>query len=255
MIGIRSLLITVLLTCLSIQSGVAQSRQGEVLQGTFKLKQVSGGVLLVESSDGKAWYLKPDRQAELRYVGSAYPNWLQRGMVVRFQSRFDEKLQALDAVDQLEVFTPGKDTKPGLIPKVSLAAGNNFFRSDDAKTPVQQGKRYEVVGRLAGLKSGNLSVSVGRGTVRAPLDDKLRISVNVANLSLARPDDDVEVEAWYIPGQEGKAIARRLTITSKIPLGKPPADQTGGKQADSKQASDGRNTPDDERCSSDDFAP
>ena len=78
---------------------------------------------------------------------------------------------------------------------------------------------------MIGVRGSQLAVSAGRRSVRVTMASNVNISVNLRDMRLAKAGDRVEFEGWYPKGKAGAkmAMARRLTVTSETPLGKPMA--------------------------------
>ena len=266
----KTLMPAVLAVCLLLFSGesiLAQANKQvpkETLRSTGTILRIAPGFLQVKTKDGGQWIIKvPDKQENISVVGSAEANWLQRGMYVRFTGLFDKRGKPAGSINQLQVFSPDKNTKIGVFPDSGLGLETKeLFGDKEAAGAPQAGKGtdrsqyspFMVSGRLAAAKGGKLSVLAGRTLVQAQLAEKVKISVAVSNPGLARIGDTVELEAWYPANQKaaGKAIATRLKVTATKPYAmakrerpgrKPVADKAEAKPAEPAEKKELENPP------------
>ena len=266
----KTLVPAILSVCLflfSSESILAQANKQvpkETLRSTGTILRIAPGFLQVKTKDGGQWIIKvPDNQENISVVGSAEANWLQRGMYVRFTGLFDKRGKPSGSINQLQVFSPDKNTKIGVFPDSGLGLETKaLFDDKDPAAAPQAGKGadrsqyspYLVAGRLATAKGGKLSVLAGRTLVQAQLAEKVKISVAVSNPGLARIGDTVELEAWYPANQKaaGKAIATRLKVTATKPYAmtkrerpgrKPTADKPTAKPDKPAEKKDPENPP------------
>jgi hypothetical protein len=244
-----SAILSVCLIALSSESILAQANKQvpkETLRSTGTILRIAPGFLQVKTKDGGQWIIKvPDNQENISVIGSAESNWLQRGMYVRFTGLFDKRGKPAGSINQLQVFSPDKNTKIGVFPDSGLGLETTaLFSSDepeDTPKPAKQPDRsqyspYLVAGRLAAAKGGKLSVLAGRTLVQAQLAENVKISVTVSNAGLARIGDTVELEAWYPANQKaaGKAIATRLKVTASKPYSRTKRERPARKPATKK---------------------
>jgi hypothetical protein len=196
-------------------------RQRENVRAKGKLKGVRPGLLAVETSEGEQWLVKVDaRPQNISFVASADPNWLRPGMLVKFKNTFDAKGKPQATVRQLEVISPRTDTKLGLIAGSSLGSANVFSDEEPKKKKkAPKTKSFTVAGTLRGLKNRKLVVAAGRTLVKSELDEKAKISVDVADYSLGREGDSIELSGWYYLGRKDRVYATRISISSSRMLG------------------------------------
>ena len=265
----KTLLPAILSVCLllfSSESVLAQANKQvprETLRSTGTILRIAPGFLQVKTKDGGQWIIKvPDKQENISVVGTAEANWLQRGMYVRFTGLFDKRGKPSGSINQVQVFSPDKNTKIGVFPDSGLGLETKELFGDKEPTATPQAGKadrsqyspYMVAGRLAAAKGGKLSVLAGRTLVQAQLADKVKISVAVSNPGLARIGDTVELEAWYPANQKaaGKAIATQLKVTATKPYAmtkrerpgrKPTADKLEAKPVKAAQKKDPQTPP------------
>jgi len=218
--------------CLSAVVAVAQKREkdGQNVRVEGTVQAVAPGFMKVMSEENQVWVAKIDtnKPGAYRVVGSATADWLRPGMLVRFRATFDRKGKVVQPVEQLTVFTPGKDDKPGLVSDQRLGGDINFLEDGDKKPEEPQTAMFQVTGQLRGLRNGALSVLAGRVPVQAQLADDAAISVDVADYRLARAGDKVELRGR--PAGQGRMYAQWLKVLAAQPLGQQPPSPAGDKQ-------------------------
>ncbi len=210
--------------CLTTPAFAQPRPKGERVKTSGTFKGWSRGILLVTSDQGDQFRVKaPTRTDYVKFIGSARPSWLQRGMFVTFVGKFDKKGNAVARVSALEVFTPSKETKIGAFRDSGLGgSAKNLFSSDDEpKKPVPKGASFKITGRVVAAKSGKLTVQAGRTSVKVELSDNANVSVNVNGWQFMREGDKVSIEGSFLPQQRRDIIATRLTISAAEKLGAP----------------------------------
>lgn len=204
--------------------------QREKLPKEAKLLGAAPGVIKVQTEDGKQWLVGLGRTAQtVSIVGKADATWLQPGMLVRFSARFDRRGEAIAPIQDISVVTLREGMRFGMTPENlptpglgSGAAGGLFKdaaeeQSAARKKPRRQPKpkpqdiSYTVIGKIAKVRKGDLSIAAGR-LLKAKLAEQPRISVDVSDLSLAPMGTTISLDAWYYPNMPGRAMATRVTI-------------------------------------------
>lgn len=219
------------------QEGGNQFPEGnrEQVRVNAKIKGVQGPILLLEGEENQQWLVKtPDRPDAVRVIGTALPNWLQRGMFVRYSAKFDVKKGTVaEPVASLTVFTPRIATRPdeagdplGVFLEAGLA-GAELFREPPAegnagaggKPAAPETQAFQVSGQVTGFRDGKLFVSAGGALVRADLAADAAIAVDVTGLPWFQIADAVEVEGWVYPQRKTHVVANRITVRPAKPLG------------------------------------
>jgi len=226
----RLCLFTALLSLSAASPALGQGEKGEKadrIQAEGKLLAAAQGIMKLETEEGEIWFVKLEESAKnSRVVGSAEPGWLRPGMIVRFDAKFNSKGQPLSAVSQLTVFTPGKDDKAGV--EIDKSLGADFSFAEDKPQP--KGEKpisATVVGAIRGIRGNQLSVAAGRIPVTVPLAESLSVSVDVADLRLARLGDKVSIRGRKV-GPD-KAIAQWVKISAAEPFTAGGKKSAGGK--------------------------
>ena len=77
-----------------------------------------------------------------------------------------------------------------------------------------------MVGTLMMISpQGAIAVQAGGAPVNTMVSPNVEIEVQMNNLSLAQPGDEVEVAGFYNPPDETKVKAQRITITTERVIG------------------------------------
>lgn len=216
-----------LLLSLNTASGQRQNQRGqdnrERLTTAGVVKGYSRGLLYIMTKEGDQYRVKlPNRGDSISYVGSAAPQFLKRGMLVKFTAKFDAKGRVVAPVRDITIFTPTKEDKIGIYADSGLGGGaKDLFSDVDTTKPEPQGKPYSVSGSIARARSGKLTISAGRTSVQIELDEAARVSVDVAHLQFMQPGDNVSIEGWYNPAQKRDVVANRITVSAGQKLGEP----------------------------------
>lgn len=250
----RFSVVVLLLLTVSISSPVARG-QGQprgqaprlmTLRTEATIEAVRAGVLLVATEKGDKWAITTPRTVEaIEFHGEASSNWLQRGMSVRFHTLLDKRFRAQENVRGISVITLRQGVMPGIFPDQETPGKNESFTTPKVPAARKRASRTVpttrclVIGRLLGVKKGNLMVAAGRRVVEAPLAENAEVTVDVNDYRLARNGDKVEVEARYMPQRPGQAQGERLVITAAKPLGEVPQVTNGrGKKKDKPETGD-----------------
>ena len=221
------------LLCLAILIGLpglawcqkrGEKRDTEPARCVGKLKGIAQGVLQVETDKGERMLVAIDPRAqEVSFIGEATPAFVQPGMLVQFSASLDKKGEAQEKINQLKVVSPKKEIQIGLQSEGGFAGGELFASGeDDGKKKKKQraadSGQYLVTGTVRSIKDGKMYVAAG-AVVKAELADNCQVSLDVADIRLAREGDNVEAEGWRYPNQATQMVARRVSITADKPLG------------------------------------
>ena len=218
------------------------------LRTSGTVQRVLRGALHIRTSNGDQWLVKvPEKAGQVQYTADAEANWLRPGMFVQFSGTFDKRGKAQAPIDQLTVFTPREGFRLGITADDALG-GTDLFNNDDKakkKAPKKSVSSFLVAGRITSARKGNLQVAAGRTRVSVQVSEKARIRVDVADLSLVRPGDKVEVNASIYPQDPRRyAYASQLTVQAAKPLSNlrtrttPQKKGPTGKEAEKKDAAE-----------------
>jgi len=172
-------------------------------------------LLQVQNKSGDTWLMKVEAPAEMITVrGTAQPNFLRKGMFVRFTAKLNEKGVIETPVEELFVFTPHQGFKLGIIlESADEPADENAKkirrRSKRGVTPGQ----YLVAGRLSAFNKDSIAVAAGK-QVKAKLAENATIRIDViGDYSLVKKGDSVEYRGMYY--QKGQGIANYVAFDVK----------------------------------------
>jgi hypothetical protein len=167
---------------------------------------------------------------------------------VEFTADIDSHGAIQGKVDSLTVTTLTKDKQMGLT-SPDAESGFGEPAADDsgkpakratrttaktAKTPkagkasahAQAAGNYRIIGQLVVGRGGALSVKPGRTMLPFELAEQSKISLDVSDISLARPGQDISVKGYVSPRQPGTIQAAEVRI--KLP------EAEGGDKAERK---------------------
>jgi hypothetical protein len=168
------------------------------------VKAIQPGFVQVQGSNGEVWVVKVDNTTKsLKMEGHADRSWLQPGMFVQFDNRFNARGQPVTLVSEVKIFTPTEKTQFGAVPLAERA------EEVAVEQPVET-MNMRVTGRLMGYKNDQISVMAGSTPVSVKLAPILTISVDVADYRLARAGDTIHVTGRYLV--KGRGVADRMEI-------------------------------------------
>lgn len=226
---IRSIAVGALITLVAA-SAHSQDRpkpKREKMPAEGKLVGVARGMIKVQTEDGGQWLVALGRSTEaISVVGTAEPNWLRPGMLVRFNGNFNRKGEAIAPIKAVSVVTMREGMRFGITPANATSrfggSGGGLFADEEeekarAAKPTRPKKskpediEYVVVGKIAKIRKGEYSIAAGR-LIKFELDEKPRIDIDVADLSLVPQGTPIKIDAWYYPNQPGRAMANKITV-------------------------------------------
>jgi hypothetical protein len=217
----------------------AQNAGGlEIASVEGELTGVAGDRIAVQTEDGKEYFAVYGRKCSLKYSGTADPQFLQPGLMVRFDATFDvAKGVATEPIAELEVYRPlkgrlsqqqRKDQTPGFYPisEDKQAAGNKdnprYRRNQSQNQTTNSGnlQAFRVVGLINGRQGSKLRIMTGRQAILVDLTADPRITVASGDVLFCNPGDKVQVTGLRNPSQETLIQAETIEIDGAKPLGK-----------------------------------
>lgn len=201
--------------------------QREPVRAAGTIKDAAGGILHVVAPGGDQWFVKIDANPRsISFYGSADESWLRSGMLVRFSNRVDRRGKLLDPIDMLSVITLREGYRMGVNSESELSNNEDgLFQDAPAEKPMPkkagpaEPTPVVVIARLLTAKNGKLSLDAGTGKqIKVELADEAKISIDVADLSWAKPGDKIEIDGWAYPQQKMQVFARDVTVTAAAPL-------------------------------------
>ncbi|MFK7738663.1 MAG: hypothetical protein AB8B50_21745 [Pirellulaceae bacterium] len=222
----------------------AQNAGGlEIATVEGELTGIAGDRLAVKAEDGKEYFAVYGRKCSLKYSGTADSQFLQPGLMIRFDATFDTaKGVATKPVTELEVYRPWKgrlsqqqrkDQTPGLYPvsKDQQATGNKDnprYRRNQAQKQTDNKSKlqtFRVVGLINGRQASKLRIMTGRQAILVDLTADPKVTVASGDALFCSLGDKVKVTGLRDPSQETLIKAETIEIKGAKPLGK-----SGGKQ-------------------------
>jgi hypothetical protein len=188
-------------------------------EDTGTLEMVQPGALQFRDSKSEAWVLELADTTKISVEGEAESECLRPGVHVQVTGPIDKKGMLTKDVDEIEIFSPQGKSSLGLFAEGETDPNARPVRNPTAGT-------YRVKGRLASCKDGELVIMAGNRKIIGTAGDDMKVKLNVDDVSLGQPGDEVKVKAWYydphkpIPAlnRPGKALAESVTITLAKPL-------------------------------------
>ncbi len=171
--------------------GTITGMRGDLIQWTDENQRVN----LVK--------LDPKRLMRITVTGTAEPSFLRPGLFVRFLTTPDERGKITETIGELTIFSPADGFQPGVFPE---DPGN-------PKGPVL------VAGRIKSLRKGKMTLLVGRQQVKVQLAEEPKIAIEVTDLRIVSPGDQIEVTGFGQTAQQ--LIARTIDIKLAKPLSGP----------------------------------
>ncbi len=222
-----------LLICAGLPSMFGQQRGPripvETLRTTATVRGVRPRLLHVVAEDGKEWLVSlPANYEDVVFQATATPDWLQKRMPVRFRANVmmekrKKEIVISEPLTELTVATLRADVGMGIFPESGIDPREDLLRGGKTgaeKQPAGEAKETPclIIGLLVETKDGTLRIAAGRIPVRAELDPKAEISVELHDVQWVRPGDKAEITARYYSGRQGQAEGQQITITAASPL-------------------------------------
>ena len=228
----------------------------ENLAASGVLKGARGAVLQMQTTEGEPWLIQvqPNRPQDINFIASAEASFVKPGMLVQFSSKLNKRGQADEPVTALTIFTMKEGYQLGVMSDSSIEGGasSGLFeepaekpKEKKAKAKLDEDTVYRVAGQVTKIgRTGEMTVNAGGTVVKAELAEDAKVSVDVNDLTYARPGDKVEVRGWYIAGQKGQGVGNQVSVSAAEPLAGPKkkplpgvkAAEEAGEKADEKSA-------------------
>jgi hypothetical protein len=201
-----------------MQQGLQQGMQGVPFDATGTLEAIGSGRIKIIDSAGNERILIVNQQTTVKTTGEATAEFLKPGLCVEFTAEVDAKGKVSTKVDELSIVTVTKEKPAGVFSESGEAikpASNSKAKKGEAPASAT-GK---VVGHIKSVKLGKIQVQAGSRTVLFELGDNPKITVELADGSLAAKGDKVEVKGLQSPTTPNQGQAQSVTITLAEPLG------------------------------------
>lgn len=178
------------------------------------------GMLQMITKHKAKWLVQviPGR-TEIKVSGTASPDYLHAGAFVRFTADIDDAGTLVGEIKTLEITTPFGKNPTGMFPM-----GAEFNAKPVSKVVAGA---YEFRGKVVSYQDGEIQVVAGK-KVWGKVASDAKITVNVQDISLAKPDDKLNVVGYYYEkfksskAKPGQAVAQKVKITMLAPLTAPP---------------------------------
>ncbi len=173
------------------------------------LQLAPGRIQVRLKNSGETWVVAAAPDATIEVAGTAAREMLQAKQFVQCSVELDEFGKVTQPVEK--VTFPGGGT-PGVV-----AGGLGLA---DPKAKRAPGKRpagtYLVSGLIKSVEGDEITIQIGRDRFEIPVATDAELEVATANIALASPGDDVELEGEYV--QKGQLLASSIKVTLVNPL-------------------------------------
>jgi hypothetical protein len=208
-------------------AGTPQQRQQQMqqqqVQQAMATIDVSGTIegiapgriqVLADSNQMVMIALSP--KTKIQVTGEAGAEFLRPGMYVQLKAEVDKRGVVADKIDGLTIITPSPQKLPGIFHQPGAEATTpDGFPAGKAGA----GGTSTVRGKIASLKKNKMQIQVDRGTVICELGDNPKITLDLADYSMARQGDKITVQGLRMAGASGPLQAMQVKIELAGPLG------------------------------------
>ena len=178
----------------------------------------------IATTGGQFWMVRIPRGVEVLVTGSAHPDFLKPGLCIKFTADVTVRrktAKANDKIEKLTIFTPTEQEFLGAFP----VGGFGQDQGPDAANPEGDKKkggeahvsRYEIRGRITGMKNGKLAVAFNTGSIEIELADNPEIDLSTSDYRLAKKGDKISCQGFQIA--ENVVQATSVDIALAEPLG------------------------------------
>jgi hypothetical protein len=217
--------------------------------GTIQAVAPRGEGILVSNGNNQVWKVAIVRQSKwqvgtkVQVTGNAAASSLRSNMIVELSADLDNRSTIQGKVDSLTITSLTRDKQAGIFPDDSGLGGNDLDKPAKRSTHGGKGGRAQIVGhcrivgRLVVNRGSGLSVQPGRGTpLSFELGDQAKVAVDMADLSLVRPGQEVSVKGVASARQTNMRqanLVQATEVTIKLP-DVPDADKADKKEPPAK---------------------
>ena len=208
-------------------AGTPQQRQQQLqqqqLQQAMTTVNVSGTIeaiaagriqILTDSGENGIIALSP--KTNVQVTGEAGADILRPGMFVQLRAEVDKRGVAADKIDELTIVTQSQQKAPGVFHQPGGEGVNpDGFPAGKAAA----GGSSTVRGKITSFKKNKLQIQVDKGMVICELSDNPKISLDLADYSIARKGDKIKAQCLKMAGATGPVQAMQVKIDLAGPLG------------------------------------
>jgi hypothetical protein len=190
------------------------------LDDTGTLEEIHDGVVQFRDSNNESWWVQYNGETKVTVKGEAEEECLRPAVTyVELSGEIDKKGTLAKPVTEITIIAEQEKSKLGLFTPGKEDEDSKPVRSPGPGT-------YRIRGRLVVFRDGELVVMAGNRKVSGDIAEKLEVSLNVNDPSIAQSGDEMSIKAWYydqqkpnpILGRPGKALAEEISIELAKPL-------------------------------------
>lgn len=214
------------------------------------IKQTGNGEMLITTDSNETWRVgiaAPPK--DISFTGQAEESFLKKGMYVQFVARLNKRGYAQEPIKAVVITSPDAAGPPGVstgsTAPVNDGPGGGLFSNAEPEPKAKKGPKkpaprpedtdVQVTGPLTQIRAGKFIVSADGESIRAELDEAVKVTVSTSDLSYVRPGDKVEISGQMIKDRKGLARATAVSIVAKEPLADESKRKPPTKPADDKQ--------------------
>ena len=189
------------------------------LDDTGTLEAVHDGVIEFRDSNNESWWVQYTAQTKVTVKGEAEEDCLRPNTYVELSGQIDKKGTLAKPVTAITIVAEQEKSKLGLFSPGADDGDGKAVRNPGPGT-------YRIRGRLVLFRDGELVVVAGNRRITGDIAEKLDVSLNVDDPTLAQMGDEVTIKAWYydqhkpnpVVARPGKALAEEIAIELAKPL-------------------------------------
>ena len=126
----------VVLLAWTIEIQAQQQNPKTNLRTSGTITGMRNGVIQVKTTDDDMWLVAmPDQATAIEVAGSALPNWVRRGMYVRFSGYYTAKGKPQGEIRELWLFSPDESTQFGVSKEAEFGQKKLFAEGGSQEKP------------------------------------------------------------------------------------------------------------------------
>jgi hypothetical protein len=205
------------------QMQAMQAMQGMPFQLAGTIETFAANrVQIADPTTGMRRIVTLNPQTIIKTTGEATVGFLHPGLAVEFKGEIDKKGNVTDKVGELTIVSITKEKLPGVFKEdgseiekpLAVAAKKDKEKEKDKDKAASSAGTSTIVGQLKSAKAGKYQLQAGRVSLQFELSDDAKITIDMADGSLAMPGDKIDVKGVQIGNPANpQSHAREVAIT------------------------------------------
>ncbi|MEM6687983.1 MAG: hypothetical protein AAF664_01060 [Planctomycetota bacterium] len=209
-----------------VTESLGQAGTDLVVEVRGKLVRPDRAGIIVESEDGETIAVAyPPTVTSLSFEAAAKPEFLSRGMMVRFKGNFNQAGMAQGPIKTVEIFGPVDVKQLSSSQRERFTPGVHLDRKHKRSEPPPPIATVTVVGSFAGVQGNMMVVQAGKTLVRAPVNEETKVIVKFNSLELAKAGDPVYVKGFQNAGEKNVRASTIRIRPERVYGEKPPEEE------------------------------